>query len=289
MPKIDKPFEELMSSLKPIMRDLDPKCPPDLDVYDLVQLKYDGWMTLVVIKDNFATVISSGGAIRHGFPIQSVNIKFLCEWIHGTAWSQLSMFKDKFIIFDFIQRFEDSVENLPYKDRMTIVRNWLGFGANQRDVFMSCISLPSENWEDLWKLRMECTDQQKFEGLVFKRSSDPFSSNMLQARMKRQSSMNYVVMDFKEGNGRLHGSLGALVGGLYVNSELMKICTVGGGFDDSLRDEIWNNRSQYIGEVFEAVGKQLFPSGALRHPAFVQFRKDVSKYECTQSISGYEE
>jgi ATP-dependent DNA ligase len=66
-----------------------------------------------------------------------------------------------------------------------------------------------------------------------------------------------------------------------VNGVLQKVCTVGGGFTDILRDDIWFNKQLYVGKVFEARGKILFTSGALRHPAFTDWRPDVKPEECT--------
>jgi ATP-dependent DNA ligase len=88
-------------------------------------------------------------------------------------------------------------------------------------------------------------------------------------------------MDFEEGKGRLQGTLGAIVGGLFKDGILTKTCTVGGGFDDALRSKIWNNKTEYYLKVMEVSGKMYFEkTGAVRHPAFKHFRFDKSASEC---------
>jgi DNA ligase-1 len=86
-------------------------------------------------------------------------------------------------------------------------------------------------------------------------------------------------MGFIEGNGRLAGTLGSIIGGKYVNGTLTDTIHVGGGFTDAMRDDYWVNMYQYHGQVFEAEGRQLFDSGSLRHPRFLRWRDDVQPKE----------
>jgi DNA ligase-1 len=65
------------------------------------------------------------------------------------------------------------------------------------------------------------------------------------------------------------------LGAIIVNHPTWGTFNVGSGFDDVLRDEIWNNKSKYIGASatvkYQAVGCKDKP----RFPIFKGFRKDI--------------
>lgn len=247
--------------------------------YDVCQPKFDGWWTMVIIENKHSTVITSGGEEKFWFDIDLPDCVLLCEWIHGTNWAQSHKCKEKFVIFDCLKIYSEDLKNTPYCQRMDVVFELeLNFEKAFNERFIRIESTDSRKWKNLWEV---CVINSGFEGIVFKNSSLPFNTTMGQARLKKIATMNYIVKGFKEGTGRLAGTLGAVEGGLMIDGVLQRVCTVGGGFSDDLRDEIWFNREMYLGKVFEARGKILFTSGALRHPAFTKWRDDVTGEECT--------
>jgi len=251
----------------------------DLSKYDVCQPKFDGWWTMVTIKNGYATVITSGGEEKFWFDINLPDCVFLCEWIHGTNWAQTHKDKEKFVVFDCIEVRGIDYRIFPYCNRMDYVYSLEGdFPEEFSKKFIRIQSTVSTDWKKLWEI---CVVNSGFEGIVFKNSDANFNLSYGQARLKKIATMNYIVSGFKEGAGRLEGTLGALEGSLVIDKKLVKVCTVGGGFSDDLRDEIWLNKEHYIGNVFEARGKILFTSGALRHPAFTKWREDVTPEECT--------
>lgn len=250
---------------------------PNLSGYDILQPKYDGWWTIVIVLDNKAEIITSGGELRSTINIKADNAVLLCEWMYGTNWSQNPAYKGKLFVFDIVELNGYNLRSLPYFGRYQKINDWIRSIEHSDARFIRVESYDTDHWKDLWE---SLVVNQGYEGIVLKKADSYFSVNMHQARMKRIFTKDYVVMGFKEGTNRLEGTLGALEVGLFRDNTLERICSVGGGFTDSLRDIIWNNKVNYLYKVVEVSGKALFESGALRHPAFKRFRTDKLPSEC---------
>ena len=273
--------KELIQQTKQAMKDLKYGDPiPNNNIDTMFQVKYDGWFSHITIKDGFATVVTSGGEVRKRFDIDVPDAIVLAEWMYGTNSSQTHPLKDKFIIHDVL-----SLNGYNLKNDMYIARisSAVQLTSNPHDYpNFPFVLIPShfpEQFEDIWKTEVLGAGE---EGVVFKHAYAKFGEDTMY-RMKREFTMDYIVVGFKEGAKRLEGTLGALEGGLYYKGNLMRILSVGGGFTDSEREEIWENKPKYLGMVFEASGKALFESGALRHPAFQRFRTDKIPQECILS------
>jgi DNA ligase-1 len=93
-------------------------------------------------------------------------------------------------------------------------------------------------------------------------------------KCKKMQTMDLEIIDFEEGEGRLAGTLGAILV-RYKNGNIVK---VGSGFSDELRTSIWANRLLYLGVICEI---QYFEETtnadggeSLRFPIFKDFRHD---------------
>lgn len=273
--------KEIIATVKQSMKDLKYGDPiPNNNRDTLVQVKYDGWFSHITVKDGFATVITSGGEVRKRFDIDIPDCIVLAEWMYGTNSSQTHQLKDKFIIHDIL-----SYNGHDVRDNMYINRISLGVGlvTNLHEYpnfpLVLIQSYSPEQFDEVWERDILGHGN---EGVVFKHGYAEFNKDKMY-RMKREFTNDYVVIGFKEGTGRLKGTLGALIGGLYYNGELIRVISVGGGFNDTQRDVIWRSQESFKGMVFEATGKALFSSGALRHPAFQRFRMDKYPQECKLS------
>ena len=98
------------------------------------------------------------------------------------------------------------------------------------------------------------------------------TNNLL--KVKKMQTMDLEIIDFEEGEGRLAGTLGAILV-RYKNGNVVK---VGSGFSDQLRKEIWQNREAHLGAICEI---QYFEpttnadgGESLRFPIFKDFRHD---------------
>lgn len=114
------------------------------------------------------------------------------------------------------------------------------------------------------------------EGIMINDYHAPYEfkrSNAL-LKVKKMQTMDLEIIDFEEGEGRLAGTLGAILV-RYKNGNVVK---VGSGFSDQLRKEIWQNRNSHFGTICEI---QYFEETtnadggeSLRFPIFKDFRHD---------------
>ncbi len=109
--------------------------------------------------------------------------------------------------------------------------------------------------------------------------------NLTWYKVKVDSTYDVVVMGFYGGRGKHEGRLGGLVFGAYDESgTLQRVGKAGGGFSDTLREEIWNNQEEWLHRVVEVKANELVGSGAFRtprHPAFLHARTDRTKESCS--------
>lgn len=109
------------------------------------------------------------------------------------------------------------------------------------------------------------------EGYVFK------DGNRLNWRKwKPVKTIDLIVVDLKDGNGRFFGLTGALV---CATTEGHVIANVS-GMDDQTRIHVSDNESAIIGRVVEVAYQYVGAKGRLRHPRFVRFRDDKTTGEC---------
>lgn len=93
-------------------------------------------------------------------------------------------------------------------------------------------------------------------------------------KVKKMQTLDLEIIDFEEGEGRLAGTLGAVL----VRYKDGNVVKVGSGFSDQLRKEIWQNRHNHLGTICEI---QYFEETtnadggmSLRFPIFKDFRHD---------------
>jgi DNA ligase-1 len=98
------------------------------------------------------------------------------------------------------------------------------------------------------------------------------TNNLL--KVKKMQTMDLEITGFEEGEGRLAGTLGAILV-RYKNGNTVK---VGSGFSDRLRAELWRARGDFLGKIVEI---QYFEETtnadggiSLRFPVFKDFRPD---------------
>lgn len=101
------------------------------------------------------------------------------------------------------------------------------------------------------------------------------------ARMKQAPTYDYVCMGFEASDSDRYAGRGvrSVRAGLYRDGKLQYLTSISGLTDQQRRD--FHSRPQdYVGRVFEAEGKLLFPSGKLRHPNFLRWRDDKRPEDC---------
>ena len=267
---------------------------PSSGKYDMVQLKYDGWWARCVVSGGTAKLYSRQNQLKDEFPVNEGvrDMVLIGEYLKGTNRATSSASKadvaGTLMVFDALQlpigRFRDVPKNtqwmnLTYGDRLTFLHRF-GNTKGLPSFAEVAETWPLEEADALW--RVDVLDGG-CEGLVYRNSKDFYEGAVI-GRKKQEFTMDYIVMDVVEGAGKRQGMVGALLVGLMVEGELTQVCRVGGGFNDELGTEIFQNFSKYKGRVIEAKGWQVFKSGALRHPNFVRWRDDKSPEECLLPI-----
>jgi len=104
------------------------------------------------------------------------------------------------------------------------------------------------------------------EGLVIRQGG-----KWLKVVPKKQ--VDVKITGFKEGAGRLKGTLGSIS---------TAHGSVGSGFDDLMRNEIWANKEYLVGKVIQIEYREVTEAGKLRFPAFVRFRFDKEEEDLGQ-------
>lgn len=232
--------------------------------YSIVSTKKDGWFAALAIHDGKMDVISSAGAICRTVPVDvSGQYLLVAEWMIGTPRAMNPAENGKFYVHDIAISQGVDVTALSYPER------W-----EQAACLLRSGSLPSTMEMLPWYERgftttlWESTPDE--EGLVLKQPLG-FGNQLKGLKVKRVFEKDFVCISIGEGGGRLKGSMGAITG----RDGAGGTSSVGGGFSDTLRREIWEHRAEYIGKVFTAKGN-VYGGGnsSLRHPQFLRWRED---------------
>lgn len=246
--------------------------------FDLVQPKYDGWWARVVVKDGSASIYSRQGMLKHTKPVPAgtVDMVLIGEYIIGTqrATSGADSGNCGVVrVFDVLEvNGECIAETHRYEARMAA-------GVKAASSVEWLVATRSDLAGTALQLWSEYVERDGAEGLVFRKSTDTYSAAVV-GRVKKQFTMDYVVMGVVEGEGKHAGRVGAVVCGMYVRGTLTEKVRVGGGWTDAMRDAIWAEPSRYVGQVLEVKGFQVFESGSMRHPNAVRFRDDKAPADC---------
>jgi len=91
-----------------------------------------------------------------------------------------------------------------------------------------------------------------------------------------------VAAGFVEGEGRLDGTLGKVS---IETSDGVDVGHTGSGFTDAMRDEVWENTDEYLGEPLEVSTEAIGSEGRLRFPIFENWRSDDGEADSFKRIS----
>jgi DNA ligase-1 len=121
------------------------------------------------------------------------------------------------------------------------------------------------------------------EGIMLKNLDAPYvegerpSNNWFKA--KKSATYDCVVMGFSKGKGKYNTQIGAVRFGQYVNGKLMELGQAS-GMNDSIRQDMTNNPSKYLGQVVMIKGMERLKSGAIRHPQFAGMHMGKHPLQC---------
>lgn len=248
-----------------------------LDGFNLVQPKHDGWWARVVCNSSRRAEIYSRQCqlkAHKQVGLDCPQMTLIGEYCVGTNRTKSGLEREEtVVVFDVIELDGKNVaETLPYARRLDLVERLSEYADWLVPVVTKPISHAKKMWQS-WVIDGGC------EGLVFRNSKDPYTGATI-GRLKREFTLDYVVLGMEEGQGKLRGMAGVLLCGMYVGGRMLQLCRVGGGMDNNFRTAIWKKPSLIVGKVVEVKGWQVFDYGALRHPQFSCIREDKSPAEC---------
>jgi DNA ligase-1 len=189
----------------------------------------------------------------------------------------------KLVIFDTIptEQFEKGQSRSPYQARKILLEN---YSQRIKALGLSNIEVVPMFYEgtdqaEIWKW-LDYAEENDMEGIMINLDT-PYeckrTKNLI--KVKKFYTLDLKVMDAVEGDGRLKGTLGALVVDYKGNT-----VNVGSGFSDEQRKEFWENKDSIIGRVIEVKYKEITKNKdtgleSLQFPVFVSLReqgKEVS-------------
>lgn len=254
--------------------DLCPDSSPPSGEWDFVELKYDGIWCRLVIQAGKALFYSRTNNLKETYTLSPDEAKcfgagtttLLGEFMYGQEWALAEGRAGRFYAFDVLTANDKDVSLSSLADRKRILGRILPSPVGR---FHRVQTYKREVDEYLWR---QFVLDRGWEGLVYIRAGLAGYSSDLLGRRKAEYTDDLYIVGFVEGDKRLAGSLGGLEVARHRGGE--KVCTVGGGFSDELRRELWERRESYYGKCITVKSNKRFASGSLRSPNFVCFHQE---------------
>lgn len=185
--------------------------------------------------------------------------------------------KIKFVIFDYFP--EDELQNKKSTVKYKIRRDMLNGlrktieekGLKNVEVVTMVYEGTDQNQIMKW---LDYAVEQDWEGLMLNKDTTYKCKRTTDLiKIKRFYTMDLPIKEVLEGDGRLKGTLGALVVKYKENT-----VNVGSGFDDETRTEFWKNRDNLLGRVIEVKYKEISKDKktgleSLQFPIYVGLRE----------------
>jgi len=146
------------------------------------------------------------------------------------------------------------------------------------------IDLDTDEGQKTFKEFNRETVEAGFEGIMVKDPDATYKTKRTDAWLKIKPfiTVDLEVVGFEPGkpDSKFRDTLGGLICRGEDQGKLIEV-TVGGGYSEELRDEIWRDREKVIGRIVEVKGDALTKaqdgeSWSLRFPVFIGFRNDKS-------------
>jgi DNA ligase-1 len=184
----------------------------------------------------------------------------------------------KLVIFDTIptDEFEEGQSRSTYWARKVLLN---GYARNIKELNLSNIEVVPMFYEgidqsEIWKW-LDYAEENDMEGIMINLDT-PYeckrTKNLI--KVKKFYTLDLKVVDAVGGDGRLKGTLGALVVDYKGNT-----VNVGSGFSDEQRKEFWENKDSIIGRVIEVKYKEITKNKdtgleSLQFPVFISLREE---------------
>ena len=193
-----------------------------------------------------------------------------------------------FVVWDYLtlEEWNAKKSSVPYEQRRQTLQDNLDSAGISSEVISRIDSKVVYNFEEAQEFYNEQINKG-LEGVVLKNMNTPFKdgTSPTQIKMKEVAVAEFIITDFQEGEGRLKGTLGSM----YYTSSDDLVQGKMGGFDDSTRKYIWENRETLKGSIVsvkyngitKAKGKDTF---SLMFANFEELRPEKSEADDLEYI-----
>ena len=261
---------------RPVFLDLNPVDGPPPG-FNKVELKMDGQWGQLKIENGSLEIWSRHGKLKLQTRVpKAPDMIVHGEFLYGSNWAIQRGMAGQFYAFDIISYRDTDISDKTLKYRRSVLTQYLSLYSKAYGLpewLRVLPQYPVSDWRDLWDFKVL---NEGYEGLIFKHSDAPFGEQW--ARMKRVFTVDYVCVGVNISEApKYAGQVASIKAGLYIDGELKHVGNVH-GLTDAQRLEFLDG---YEGKVFEATGRGLFTTGALRHPNFVRWHSDKEAGQCT--------
>ena len=261
----------------------------------LIENKYDGVRCIAIVQNNTATLYSRNGKVFPNFPhieaalskpefnnmvfdgeIMSENFQALMKQVYRKSDVQT---EDAYLaLFDVLDlaEFNAGKGACTTIERKQILAE-LPFDQCIRKVDFTRVNLDTEEGQQIFKNMNKIAIAEGYEGLMVKPVGSIYECKRSASWLKIKPiiEVTLTIIDIEEGQGKFEGTAGALVCEGIDDGVIIGV-NVGSGLTDEMRESIWNNRDDVIGQLVEiradAITQAENGEYSLRFPRFKTFR-----------------
>jgi DNA ligase 1 len=261
----------------------------------LIENKYDGVRCIAIVQNNTAVLHSRNGKVFPNFPhieaalskpefnnmvfdgeIMSENFQALMKQVYRKSDVQT---EDAYLaLFDVLDLAEFNAGKGACNtiERKQILAE-LPFDQCIRKVDFTRVNLDTEEGQQIFKNMNKIAIAEGYEGLMVKPVGSIYECKRSASWLKIKPiiEVTLTIIDIEEGQGKFEGTTGALVCEGIEDGDLIGV-NVGSGLTDEMRESIWNNRDDVIGQLVEiradAITQAENGEYSLRFPRFKTFR-----------------
>ena len=262
----------------------------------LIENKYDGVRCIAIVQNNTAILYSRNGKVFPNFPhieaalskpefnnivfdgeIMSENFQALMKQVYRKSDVQTD---DAYLaVFDVLDlaEFNAGKGGNTTIERKQILDALIPGGSCIRKVDFTRVNLDTEEGQEVFKSMNKSAIKEGFEGLMVKPVGSIYECKRSASWLKIKPiiEVTLTVIDIEEGQGKFEGTTGALVCEGVEDGDLIGV-NVGSGLTDEMRESIWNNMNDVIGQLVEiradAITQAENGEYSLRFPRFKTFR-----------------
>jgi DNA ligase-1 len=261
----------------------------------LIENKYDGVRCIAIVQNNTAILYSRNGKVFPNFPhieaalskpefnnmvfdgeIMSENFQALMKQVYRkTDVDTSDAYMALFDVLDLVE-FNAGKGACTTVERKQILAE-LPFDECIRKVDFRQVNLDTEEGQQIFKNMNKIAIAEGYEGLMVKPVGSIYECKRSASWLKIKPiiEVTLTIIDIEEGQGKFEGTAGALVCEGIDDGVIIGV-NVGSGLTDEMRESIWNNRDDVIGQLVEiradAITQAENGEYSLRFPRFKTFR-----------------